>query len=158
VSLAAVEFQQLSVGGAATQHRLRTVESEVCNGCFGLPLEARDRYTHVRTAGPSAIDTVGGVDTSGECVTERFSGAGGVLMHTDGAVQPGEDVLALGGHATAGIEGTVAGTLDTGVIFTAEIRALLSERGTPRVLFATSGTFTSSQGLWCLAGPASWCW
>jgi hypothetical protein len=62
------------------------------------------------------------------------------------------------GHATEGREGTVAETLDTGVIFTAEIRVSLSERGTPRVLLATSGTFTSSQGLGCLAGPASWCW
>jgi hypothetical protein len=50
----------------------------------------------------------------------------------------GRAVLALGGHAAVRVEGTVAETLDTGVIFTAEVRVSLSERGKPRVLWATS--------------------
>lgn len=45
-----------------------------------------------------------------------------------------EQVPDDGGHATAGIVGTVAESLDTGVIFTAEVRVSLSDGGNPRVL------------------------
>jgi hypothetical protein len=77
---------------------------------------------------------------------------GSVLLGSgDGAVQPGEETLALGGHATEEIEGTVAETLDTGVIFTVENRVSLSDRGNPRVLLAIVGTFIA---VVCRPGPA----
>ncbi|CAK7288581.1 hypothetical protein SGPA1_80045 [Streptomyces misionensis JCM 4497] len=66
------------------------------------------------------------------------------LASTDGVLQPGEDVLALGGHATAGVEGTGPGCVG-GVIFTPDPQKLRSDLSTgykPRVLLAIVGTFT----------------
>ncbi len=86
-------------------------------------------------------------DPTGKVVT-----AGGKLRTVCGAplglravLTASGKLVALGGHATAGVVGTVAESLDAGVIFTAEVRVSLSDRGTPRVLFATSAPSFVSQ-------------
>jgi hypothetical protein len=62
-------------------------------------------------------------------VVHRFDAQRGGV-HGRGPEQVPDD----GGHATEEIEGTVAETLNTGVIFTVENRVSLSDRGYPRVL------------------------
>jgi hypothetical protein len=58
-----------------------------------------------------------------------------VVLSLDGVqVLHGEDVPALGGHARERVVGTVAETVDAGVIFTAEVRVSLSDRPGVRVL------------------------
>lgn len=122
-----VRLQQLPVGGAATQDRLGAVVDDVLCDLVAQRLEPDDaifRDTHhVRVDRPNPVGAVG-----------ASSFLGGLLARSDGSVQPGEEVLALADHATAEMEGTVAETLDTGVIFTVESRVSLSDRGYPRVL------------------------
>ena len=115
VRLAAVEREDFSLGGAPAKLRLGVVDAELVSaiGLAVSPVRAR---------------------------TEAHQGSQCPFLLRQYAGQEGEDVLALGGHATAGVEGTGPGCVG-GVIFTPDTQKLrgdLSLGNTPRVLFATS--------------------
>jgi hypothetical protein len=127
-----VQRKQLPVGGAAAQDGGGVVEDDVLEKIL-VELRA---HGPVRTVDLDEMRRTPGLRVNVEAIhTDR---AGRLFPVADGIVQPGEDVPARGGHAIWEIGGTVAEMLDTGVIFTAEIRVSLSDPGKPRVLFVTS--------------------